>query len=140
MASTENKALIERFWTALYDRDFEAVAAFFTEDGCYTDIGTPPEDVAIGAEQIIARLTLGIEPIAEYTHVPKLMVGEGDVVITEHEETWGWHSGESVTLPFVSVHVLEGGKIARWTDYWDLQTLLGAAPAWWIEHIMEGSA
>jgi hypothetical protein len=26
----------------------------------------------------------------------------------------------------------------RWWDYWDLQTLMGAAPAWWVEHIMQG--
>ena len=30
------------------------------------------------------------------------------------------------------------GIIRRWTDYWDLQTLLGAAPAWWIEEIAAG--
>ena len=28
----------------------------------------------------------------------------------------------------------------RWTDYWDLQTLLSAAPAWWIEEIASGYA
>jgi ketosteroid isomerase-like protein len=27
------------------------------------------------------------------------------------------------------------GKIAAWRDYWDLQTLLGRAPQWWIQHL-----
>jgi hypothetical protein len=66
------------------------------------------------------------------------VVADGDVVITEHTETWLWRTGETVTLPFVSVHVIEAGKIVRWTDYWDLQTLLGSAPAWWIEEIAAG--
>jgi limonene-1,2-epoxide hydrolase len=99
---------------------------------------TPPDDTAVGPEQILARLRLGIEPITDYEHGLILMVADGDVVVTEHTETWRWHTGEEVVLPFVSVHVLDGGTIIRWSDYWDLQTLLGGAPQWWIEHIMQG--
>ena len=66
------------------------------------------------------------------------MVADGETVMTEHEEIWGWHTGETVTLPFVSVHELRNGKIVRWFDYWDLQTLMSAAPQWWVEHIMVG--
>jgi hypothetical protein len=32
------------------------------------------------------------------------------------------------------------GRIVRWWDYWDLATLMNAAPAWWVEHIMQASA
>jgi ketosteroid isomerase-like protein len=99
---------------------------------------TPADDVAVGPDQILARLRLGIEPITDYEHGLILMVAEGDVVVTEHTETWRWKTGEEVVLPFVSVHVLADGKITRWSDYWDLQTLLGGAPQWWIEHIMVG--
>jgi len=56
-------------------------------------------------------------------------------VVTEHTETWHWHTGEQVTLPFVSVQELRDGSIVRWWDYWDLQTLMNAAPVWWIEHV-----
>ncbi len=65
-------------------------------------------------------------------------MADGDVVVTEHAETWHWSTGEEVTLPFVSVQELRAGTIIRWWDYWDLQTLMDAAPAWWIEHIMKG--
>src|SRR4029079_9054632 len=53
-----NRALIERFWATLYERDFDGVGAFFADDGEYTDMPTPPEDVARGPEQIAARLRL----------------------------------------------------------------------------------
>jgi limonene-1,2-epoxide hydrolase len=36
------------------------------------------------------------------------------------------------------VHELDGDKITRWWDYWDLSTLMNAAPAAWVEHIMVG--
>ena len=138
MGHVENTALIDSFWEALYDRDFDRISGFFSPTATYTDIGTPVDDLAVGPAQIVDRLRLGIVSVEEYSHTPGLVVADGDVVITEHTETWLWRTGETVTLPFVSVHVIEAGKIVRWTDYWDLQTLLGSAPAWWIEEIAAG--
>jgi limonene-1,2-epoxide hydrolase len=139
MASTteENRALVERFWQDLYRRDFDAVASYFTDQSHYTDV-CAPEEGAYGPERVVARLRLGIEPLAGYEHECKHIVADGDLVVTEHAELWQWHTGESVLLPFVSVHELRDGKIVRWHDYWDMQTLMNAAPQWWVEHIMVG--
>ncbi len=138
MSDQTNKATVQEFWNALYRRDWDAIAAFFTPDSEYTDVPSPPDDVARGPELIVARLRLGLERLSGYDHELRLMVAEGDSVVTEHAETWHWHTGEQVTLPFVSVQELQDGSIIRWWDYWDLQTLMNAAPAWWIEHIMQG--
>jgi limonene-1,2-epoxide hydrolase len=132
-----NKALVGRFWDDLYRRDWDAIASYFASDSHYTDV-CAPEEGATGPERIIARLRLGIEPLTGYAHHPKLVVGDGDAVVTEHAEEWHWHTGESVVLPFVSVQEVRGDVITRWHDYWDMQTLLGAAPQWWVEHIMQG--
>jgi limonene-1,2-epoxide hydrolase len=133
-----NRDIARQFWKALYDRDWDRIAGFFTSESTYTDMPTPPDDVAVGPEQILKRLRLGIEPIDGYDHHLILMAADGEHVVTEHTETWRWHTGEEVTLPFVSVHVIIDGKIVRWSDYWDLQTLLGGAPQWWLDHIMQG--
>ncbi len=136
--TSSDKATVSAFWEALYERDWERIAACFGPDSTYTDVPSPADDIAVGPEQIVARLRLGIEPIERYEHEVGLVVGEGGVVVTEHAETWHWRTGESVTLPFVSVQEVAGGLITRWSDYWDLQTLLGAAPEWWLTHIMGG--
>ena len=133
-----NKETVRAFWDVLYRRDWDAIGPFFAEDSEYTDVPSPADDVARGPDQIVARLRLGLEQISEYQHSLRLMVAEGDTVMTEHSETWHWHTGEQVTLPFVSVHELRDGAIVRWWDYWDLQTLMNAAPEWWITHIMAG--
>jgi len=133
-----NKAVVTAFWDALYRRDWDDIASFFTADSEYTDMPTPPDEVARGPEQIVARLKLGLAEISEYHHHHRLTVAEGDAVITEHAEEWHWHTGEQVLLPFVSVQELRDGKIVRWWDYWDLATLMNAAPGWWVEHIMQG--
>jgi limonene-1,2-epoxide hydrolase len=35
----------------------------------------------------------------------------------------------------VSVQHISDGTIVLWKDYWDLQTLMGAAPAAWHERL-----
>ncbi len=132
-----NKALIEQFWQDLGRRDFAAVRGYFTDDAHYTDVPAP-EDGARGPDAIEARLRLGLDPLERYVPRPGTMVAEGDMVILEHSEEWHWSTGETVVLPFVSVFELRDGKIARWWDYWDLGTLMNAAPQWWIDHIMVG--
>ncbi len=136
--ASANRQLIERFWGDLYRRDFEAVGSYFAEDGLYEDVPTPDRG-ARGPAQVAARLRLGLGPLAAYHHRIRHVVAEGDLVITEHAEEWHWHTGETALLPFVSVHEIRAGKIARWSDYWDLNTLLGAAPRWWVEQITKGA-
>ena len=65
------------------------------------------------------------------------MVAEGPdgVVVTEHTEVWTWPTGETVALPFVSVQHVVDGTIQLWKDYWDFQTLVGAAPAAWHQRL-----
>jgi ketosteroid isomerase-like protein len=135
-----NRELIERFWADLYRRDFDAVGAYFAGDGEYTDMPTPPDDVARGPAQIAARLRLGLEPLSNLSHDIRTIVCDGDTVVTEHVEHWEWPTGERASLPFVSMHEVRNGKLVRWWDYWDLATLMNNAPAWWVEHIMTESA
>jgi limonene-1,2-epoxide hydrolase len=132
-----DKERVREFWSALYERDWDKIGGFFVADSEYTDVPSPADDVARGPDQIVARLRLGLERISGYEHQLRLMVAEGGAVVTEHAETWHWHTGEQVTLPFVSVQELRDGAIVRWWDYWDLQTLMNAAPDWWIEHITQ---
>ena len=61
---------------------------------------------------------------------------QGDIVVTEHAETWHWPTGETVTLPFVSVQRVEGDHILVSHDYWDYQTLWNAAPAAWHDRLL----
>ena len=96
---------------------------------------TGPSTAARGPESIEARLRLGLETLAGYEHRPGVVVADGDIVVTEHTEVWHWAGGETVALPFVSVQHVTAGVITLWKDYWDLQTLLFAAPPDWQERL-----
>jgi limonene-1,2-epoxide hydrolase len=134
-ARTSPRQVTAAFWDALYARDWPAIRGFFDEDSIYYDVPVGPGAAGRGPDSIEARLRLGLEGLASYTHQPGVVVAEGDVVVTEHAETWHWDSGESVTLPFVSVQRVRRDKIVLWKDYWDQQTLMAAAPASWHERL-----
>src|SRR5687767_15077824 len=127
--------VVSGFWSALYDRDWERVAGFFGPESLYWDVPVGPAAAGRGPDSILARLRLGLEPLDGYDHDHLRTVCDGDTVMTEHAETWRWHTGEQVTLPFVSVQVVDGDVIALWKDYWDYSTLLSAAPQWWQERL-----
>ena len=63
----DNRRLVETFWDTLYRRDFEALGAFFAEDGHYEDVPAP-DPGATGPENVIKRLKIGLEPIERYEH------------------------------------------------------------------------
>ena len=134
-----NVALVTDFWAALGRRDFAAVGAFMADDGHYVDVPVIGiEEGACGPAETTARLTLGIAPLQAYELHDGPIVASGDLVVTEHRETWTWDDDHTVTLPFTSVMEVRDGKVARWWDYLDLATLTNAAPAWWLDHIAPG--
>lgn len=140
MSTTEaNRKLVEAFWKDLERRDFEKVGAYFADDGFYEDVPTPDAG-ATGPAAIAARLRVGLEPIEAYVHHMHQIVAEGPNVVTEHTEDWHFGGGVVVALPFVSIHVIEDGRIKLWRDYWNLATLMDGAPQWWKEHIVRAAA
>ena len=137
MSTERNKELVHEFWRVVYEeRDYEKVGTFFHDDGRYEDVPVP-EGAGVGPKGISRRLALGHQPVETFEHEIHRMVAEGNIVMTEHTETWKFHTGEVIPLPFLSLHVIRDGKFELWRDYSNMATVLENAPAWWIEHIMK---
>ncbi|HEV7853912.1 MAG TPA: limonene-1,2-epoxide hydrolase family protein [Mycobacterium sp.] len=123
---------VRGLWKALSDRDWDSVTSFLSDDCLYVDMPMPAAS-ARGRENVITRLKIGLESLSSYVNHDGLLLSNGVDVIYEHSETWGWHSGETVRLPFVSVHRVEDDEITLWKDYLDFSTLLSAAPPSYLE-------
>jgi limonene-1,2-epoxide hydrolase len=130
-----NKALVRRFWDDLYAHRLAALGAYFSDDAVYDDVPIPAAKV-VGPAAIVRKLEIGFARVPKHEHHLHLMIAEGDTVITEHTEDWCFAPDHVVSLPFVSVQTLAGGKITRWSDYSNMDTLVSAAPQWWLEHVM----
>jgi limonene-1,2-epoxide hydrolase len=132
--SATNVALVQRFWEDLYAHEFDRLRAYFTPAAVYDDVPIPAARV-VGPEAIVRKLRIGFERVERHTHHLHRMVADGGTVVTEHTEDWHFAPDHVVALPFVSIQVIEGGRIALWRDYSNIDTLLSAAPAWWLEHV-----
>ena len=130
-----NKTLVRRFWDDLYAHEFGKVGTYFSDDAVYDDVPIPAAK-AIGPAAIVRKLTIGLGRVPKHVHHLQQLVAEGDCVVTEHVEDWCFAPDHVVSLPFVSVHVIRDGKIVRWSDYSNMDTLISAAPQWWLDHIM----
>jgi limonene-1,2-epoxide hydrolase len=137
---TRNKQVVGQFWDALAARDWEGMKVLLSEDAHYTDVGVPGP-AGQGPDGVIARLKTGIEDLAGYEHLAGTnMVGEGDLVMTEHTERWTFGTGEVIDHSFVSVTQLRDGKIFRWHDYSNIANITDNAPAWWLDSVIKKAA
>jgi ketosteroid isomerase-like protein len=135
-----NKQVVRQFWDALAARDWAGMEALLTEDAHYTDVGVAGPG-GTGPAGVTRRVRIGLEPLSGYEHVGEVnMIGEGDLVMTEHTERWHFHTGEVIDHSFVSVTQLRDGRICRWHDYSNIPNITDNAPQWWLEHIINESA
>jgi limonene-1,2-epoxide hydrolase len=129
-----NLALVRSFWDTLYAHEFAALADFFTPDAEYDDIPLPDARV-FGPAAIVRKLEIGLGRVPRHEHHIHRMLADATTVITEHTEDWCFADDHVVSLPFVSVQVLVDDRIVLWRDYSNIDTLISAAPSWWLEHV-----
>ena len=120
-------------WKALSARDWEAVKTFVSDDCIYLDMPVGAVAAAKGPEDIVKRLKIGLESLADYENFDGVLVADGENVMYEHSEQWHWRTGESALLRFVTVHRVVNGRITLWKDYWDMGALANHAPPTWLE-------
>ncbi len=94
---------------------------------------------AHGPAEIMTRLINGIDPTSSYDHLPRHIIAQGDIVMTEHVEVWGFPTGERFEHPFVSVMELKEGLIERWHDYSHAANIFQNAPAEWVAQPATGA-
>ena len=134
MTRTPKEAVLG-LWRTLSARDYDGIADWVTDVCIYLDVPVGPTLAARGPADIAKRLRVGWGGLAAYENHDGLLVADGDDVMYEHSETWGWTTGEKAVLRFVSVHRVENGKVTIWKDYWDMSGLTATAPPTWMEEL-----
>jgi limonene-1,2-epoxide hydrolase len=128
-------ATVLGLWQALSKRDWEAVQTFLSGDCIYLDMPVGPAAAARGPVDIVKRLKIGLEPLADYVNHDGLLVTNGADAMYEHSETWTWDSGEVAVQHFVTVHKVVDGEVTLWKDYWDMGSMVSQAPPTWLEEL-----
>ncbi len=127
VSTTAVEEVVLGMWRALSRRDLDEVKTFLAADCLYVDMPIPALS-ARGPEDIVKKLKMAVEPLADYENHDGLLLSNGTDVIYEHSETWTFPTGERGVLRFVTVHKVVDGKVTVWKDYYDLTTLTSFAP------------
>jgi limonene-1,2-epoxide hydrolase len=113
-----NERVVRDFLAAWSRLAPDELIRYFAEDGVYHNMPLAPASGRAAVEQLI-RGFIGTWSEAKFDVLA--LVSAGNVVIAERVDRIR-AGGKSVDLPCVGVFELEGGKIKRWRDYFDLAT------------------
>ena len=138
MSVEANKQTVETMWKALSAMDWETVKSCLAEDVHYEDV--PTEDPgARGPENVVKRLAIAFDQLVNHEHTVHHLVCEGDIVFLDHTEEWTFKSGAKATNQFATLHEMKDGKVARWSDYWDVSGFVAQFPQWFVEEMARHS-
>jgi limonene-1,2-epoxide hydrolase len=113
-----NERIIRDFIAAWSRLDAKELAAYFTEDGVYHNMPMAP---VAGRANVEALIRGFIGSWTQTTWDVLNLASSGNVVIAERVDRTR-AGAKSCDLPCVGVFELEGGKIKRWRDYFDMGT------------------
>jgi steroid delta-isomerase-like uncharacterized protein len=111
-------------WAAAWSSgDPEQLVALYASDGVYEEI--PTGVVARGPDEIRAFLEDNFANFPGVQVIPRSGFQAEDRAVMESDFVGTSAEGASFSVPFVTVFELEGDKIVRNTDYFDLYDFMG---------------
>jgi predicted amidohydrolase YtcJ len=67
LMAESNREIVHRMWNCLYQKDWDGVASLIDEHGLYEDVPAP-DPGAVGPENVVKRLRLGLDPVQRFEH------------------------------------------------------------------------
>ena len=114
---TDPIRLVDTFCGLMEQRDAAALKPYLADDAVYQNVGMP---ATVGAEAIAENLGQQFAVFPDsYAYRMINIAASGDTVLTERLDMIKTPADEVVGVPVMGTFVVQDGKIARWTDYWD---------------------
>ncbi|HUZ11073.1 MAG TPA: limonene-1,2-epoxide hydrolase family protein [Acidimicrobiales bacterium] len=110
-------SIVREFCELMVERDAEALRRFVADDAVYQNTGM---DAAVGVDAVIENLAGQFAMFPDsYEYRMQNLAADGNVVMTERLDMIKGPDGSLHGVPVMGTFVVRGGKISRWTDYWD---------------------
>lgn len=111
------KAIVQEFCDLMSARDPEALRPLLADDATYQNVGMP---LVRGREAILDSLGQQFAAFPDsYAYETINIAADGAAVLTERLDYIRTPAGDLVGIPVMGTFVISGGRITRWTDYWD---------------------
>ena len=121
-----NEQIVVDFCNAWEKIDLDLVMSFFSDDIVYHNIPLAPAEGTKAVRELINGF---LSQAAASNWQIRSIAAEGDTVLTERVDRFELKDGKVIELPVMGTFELRDGKIARWRDYFDLQTWVRQAQA-----------
>jgi steroid delta-isomerase-like uncharacterized protein len=127
--TTNTEEFVKDLWAAWNSHDWEKTSLFYAADCIMEDL---PSRTCQGKRELEAYYNYLLTGYPDLTFEAKSCFGSGNQIATEWIMT-GTHTGNTsrfkatgkrFSISGVSILEIQGGKIIRETDYWDLYSLL----------------
>ena len=112
-----SERLVRAFLGAWTGRDIDTLCGYFADDAVYHNVPVAPIRGRAGIRQIFLAFLDAFE--AASLDVVTLAAEPG-LVIAERIDHFLMRNGNRITLPVTGVFEVRGGKITRFSDYFDL--------------------
>ena len=110
--------VVRDFCDLMVKRDPEALRSYLADDAVYQNTGMP---AAAGVDAVLENLGVQFAMFPDsYEYRMQHIIADGDVVMTERLDMIKGPDGTLHGVPVMGTFVVRGGKISRWTDYFDL--------------------
>jgi limonene-1,2-epoxide hydrolase len=111
--------VVRQFCALMEKRDPEALRRLLANDAVYQNVGMP---ASIGVEAIVENMGAQFSMFPDaYAFEIVNIASDGPVVLTERLDYIQAPNGTKPAIPVMGTFVINGdGKIARWTDYFDV--------------------
>ena len=133
--SQQNKATVEKMWTALSQFDFDTLKSCLHPEVHYEDVPTP-DSGAIGPDKVVRRLSVAWKHLEQQIQTTHHIAADGHIVFLDHTEKWVFKREGSAEHRFATMHELKDGKIIKWSDFWDVNKFSSQFPPWFLEEMV----
>jgi limonene-1,2-epoxide hydrolase len=113
-------ALVNQFIRHIEAKDLDAAVALVTDDCEYDNV---PMRKVYGPSGIKESLEGFLAPATRVEWKIHREAAAGNVVFNERTDEFDFPTG-NISIPVTGVFEIQGGKIALWRDYFDLQTFV----------------
>ncbi len=112
---------VNGFMTAAAHRDYDLAMGYLTDDIEYQNMPLPPVS---GKQAVRDTLDMLLANGKGSEWIVHRELSNGDLVMNERTDRFLVEGDRWLELPVAGVFELRGGLIARWRDYFDLETIM----------------
>ncbi|GBG39059.1 limonene-1,2-epoxide hydrolase family protein [Mycobacterium montefiorense] len=112
-----SEKLVRDFLGSWQARNLESVCSYFADDAVYHNVPVEPIEGMVGIRGIFQAF---LDAFADAKLDILALAAEPGLVLAERIDYFTMNDGRKIVLPVTGVFEVKNGKIARFSDYFDL--------------------